>query len=147
EGGAHRVGPNLWNVVGRQIASAEGFSYSDALQGMSDQTWTLETLNEFIQNPRGFAPGTKMAYGGMRRDEQRIELLAYLHSLSDDPEPLPQQGEAPATDAEPAEKQAAQEEPAAEEPAQPESAGETAAEGEGDDIAALVAEMDPAEGE
>jgi cytochrome c len=84
EGGAHRVGPNLWNVVGRPVAHAEGYTYSDALQGMSDQTWTLETLNEFILNPRGFAPGTKMAYGGMRRDEQRLQLLAYLRSLGAD---------------------------------------------------------------
>jgi cytochrome c len=59
------------------------YSYSDALQAKSDKTWTLDALDEFLLNPRGFAPGTKMAYGGMRRDEQRIELLAYLHSLSD----------------------------------------------------------------
>jgi cytochrome c len=48
---------------------------------MSDQTWTLEALDEFLLNPRGFAPGTKMAYGGMRRDDQRHQLLAYLRSL------------------------------------------------------------------
>jgi cytochrome c len=150
EDGAHRVGPNLWGIVGRQIAHGEGYAYSDALQARSGETWTLEALNEFIHNPREFAPGTKMGYGGMRRDDQRIELLAYLHSLSDDPEPLPQQGqapedgaEAPGTDGETAEQQAAQEAPAGEEPAQPEPAEETAAEGEGQDIAELVAGMDP----
>jgi cytochrome c len=53
EGGAHRVGPNLWNIVGQPIAHHEDYSYSDALQGMSDQTWTLEALDEFLLNPRG----------------------------------------------------------------------------------------------
>ena len=81
QGGAHRVGPNLWDVVGRPIAGAEGYAYSDALQAMSGDTWTYEALDGFIHDPRGFAPGTKMAYGGMRRDEQRHQLLAYLRSL------------------------------------------------------------------
>ena len=85
EGGAHRVGPNLWGIVGRPIAQAEGYAYSDALQGKSGETWTLEALNEFILNPRGFAPGTKMAYGGMKRDEQRLQLLAYLRTLGANP--------------------------------------------------------------
>ena len=162
QGGAHRVGPNLWDVVGRPIAAAEGYAYSDALQAMSGETWTYEALDEFIHNPRGYAPGTKMAYGGMRRDEQRADLLAYLRTLSDDPKPLPQPSaedaaaEEPAAAEETAEAQGEPaEEAAAEEPAagvetaevQGEPAGEAAAKGEGDDIAALVAEMDPAEGE
>jgi cytochrome c2 len=57
---------------------------------MSGDTWTYEALDGFIHDPRGYAPGTKMAYGGMRRDEQRADLLVYLRSLSDDPEPLPE---------------------------------------------------------
>ena len=81
QGGAHRVGPNLWDVVGRPVAAAEGYAYSDALQAMSGETWSYEALSDFIANPRGFAPGTKMAYGGMKRDEQRLQLLAYLRSL------------------------------------------------------------------
>jgi cytochrome c2 len=161
EGGAHRVGPNLWDVVGQPIAHHEDYSYSDALQGMSDQTWTLEALNDFILDPRGFAPGTKMAYGGMRRDEQRVELLAYLHSLSDSPQPLPdgpaadEQDQEAETDTQPADEQAAQEEPAAAEPAQEPAAEETAqqeaaepaADGEAQGIEQIVAGMDPAEGQ
>ena len=140
QGGADRVGPNLWDIVGRPIAGAEGFAYSDALQAMSGETWTYEALNEFIHNPRGYAPGTKMAYGGMQRDAQRADLLAYLRTLSDDPEPLPQ----PAAEDAAAEGPAAEEE-TAEAPGDGEAAEEPAA--EGDDIAALVADMDPAEGE
>ncbi|MFW6076843.1 MAG: c-type cytochrome, partial [Hyphomicrobiales bacterium] len=165
EGGDHRVGPNLWDVVGQPIARHEDYSYSDALQAMSDQAWTLEALDEFILDPRGFAPGTKMAYGGMSRDEQRIELLSYLHSLSDDPEPLPQSGgaaaddgaEAPATDSEPAAEREPQEDAAVDEPAQEQPATEeadsqettddAAAEGEAGGIEDIVAGMDPAEGE
>jgi cytochrome c len=101
QGGANKVGPNLWNVVGAPIAAHEGFAYSDALKGKSGETWTYENLNAFIQNPRGFAPGTKMTFGGMRRDDQRADLIAYLRSLSDNPQPLPQ----PAAEA-PAESQA-----------------------------------------
>jgi cytochrome c len=69
EGGAHRVGPNLWNVVGQSHRPPEGLQLFRRPPGKSDQTWTLEALDQFLLNPRGFAPGTKMAYGGMRRDE------------------------------------------------------------------------------
>lgn len=155
EGGAHRVGPNLWNVVGRPIASAEGYSYSEALQGLSDQTWTLEALNDFILNPRGFAPGTKMGYGGMRRDEQRIELLAYLHSLSANPEPLSQgqaaeeeaAAEVPDGEDEIAAEDLVDEEAIAAEGEAGEPAEETAAEDDAGDLEQIVAGMDPAEGQ
>jgi cytochrome c2 len=161
EGGAHRVGPNLWDIVGQPIAHHEDYNYSDALEGMSDQTWTLEALDEFLLNPRGFAPGTKMAYGGMRRDEQRVELLAYLHSLSDSPQPLPdgqaadEEDQEAETDTQPADEQATQEEPAAVEPAQEPAAEETtqqeaaepATEGEGQGLEGIVAGMDIADGQ
>ena len=145
KGEAPAVGPNLWGVVGRPIASTE-YAYSDALQAKSGETWTYEALNEFIHNPRGYAPGTKMAYGGMQRDEQRADLLAYLRTLSDDPEPLPEPAAeaAPASEpeAETAEAQQTEGEPAA----QP-AAEEPAAEGEADGLAAQVAAIDPAAGE
>jgi cytochrome c len=142
QGGPHRVGPNLWDIVGQPIAHHDDYSYSDALQAMSGDTWTYEALDGFIRNPRGFAPGTKMAYGGMQRDDQRADLLAYLRSLSDDPEPLP----------EPTAEEAAAEEPAtdeavAEEPAEEVTAVEEPAEEEAQGIAELVAAMDPEQGQ
>lgn len=89
KGGQNKVGPNLWDVIGRPIASHEKFAYSDALKAKSDQKWTFELLNEFIRDPRSFAPGTKMTYAGMKRDSTRADILAYLRTLSDNPAPLP----------------------------------------------------------
>jgi cytochrome c len=158
KGEAPAVGPNLWGVVGRPIASTE-YAYSDALKAKSGETWTFEALNDFIHNPRGYAPGTKMAYGGMKRDEQRADLLAYLRTLSDNPEPLPEPAaeSAPAagTEAQTADAQQTESEPAAgplkdtaeTQQAQSEAAEEPAGEGEAEGIAAQVAGIDPAEGE
>ena len=106
EGGANRVGPNLWDIVGSQIAAAEGFNYSDALAGRSSETWSYENLDAFLASPRGWAPGTKMAYAGLRKASDRAELIAYLRGLSNDPQPLPE--------AEPAPEPSAAVEPAAE---------------------------------
>ncbi len=88
KGGANRVGPNLYGVVGAQIAAHEGYKYDDALTSKSDQKWTLDNLNAFITNPKAWAPGTKMSFGGIKDDAKRADLLAYLHSLADNPEPL-----------------------------------------------------------
>ena len=98
-GGANKVGPNLWNIVNRPIAAHPGFAYSDALKAKAGQPWTFDDLNAFILDPRKYAPGTKMTYAGMKRDAQRADLLAYLRTLSDSPAPLPA---APAAAAEPA---------------------------------------------
>jgi cytochrome c len=99
KGGQNKVGPNLWGIVGRPVASHEGFAYSEALKSKSGQQWTFDELNAFIHDPRGYAPGTKMTYAGMKRDSTRADLLAYLRKLSDNPVPLPA---APAAEAQPA---------------------------------------------
>jgi cytochrome c len=88
-GGANKVGPNLWNIIGRPIASHQGFAYSDALKSKSSESWTYESLDAFIHAPKTFAPGTKMTYAGIRKDETRADVVAYLRSLSDSPQPLP----------------------------------------------------------
>ncbi|MGM0562192.1 MAG: c-type cytochrome, partial [Pseudomonadota bacterium] len=93
EGGAHRVGPNLWNIVGANHAHAEDFDYSDALAEKSDEPWTYETLNAFLADPSGYAPGTRMSYNGMSDVEDRADLIAYLRSLSDEPADLPSEEE------------------------------------------------------
>lgn len=89
KGGPNKVGPNLWNVVGSNHGAKEGFSYSDAMAAKSAEPWTFEALDAFIANPKGAIPGTKMAYGGIKKPEARADLLAYLRSLSDSPQPLP----------------------------------------------------------
>lgn len=89
KGGPNKVGPNLWDVVERSLAAHEGFAYSDALKAKSAEKWTYEALNEFIKAPKQAVPGTKMAFGGVKKDQTRADLLAYLAKLSDAPKPLP----------------------------------------------------------
>jgi len=129
EGGENRVGPYLWGVVGRDIASVDGFSYSDALQGQ-DGEWTYEKLDAFLENPRDWAPGTSMSYAGLRGAEDRADLIAYLREQSNDPVPLPE-ADAETAEAEPeAEEPAEETATAAEEEAAPAEETETAAEEE-----------------
>lgn len=104
DGGANGVGPNLWGVVGADIAAHPGYTYSDALLAL-EGTWTYDALNHFIHAPRDYSPGTKMTYPGMPDVEGRADLIAYLHTLSSDPIPLPTQDE---IDAAVAEQQAAE---------------------------------------
>lgn len=88
KGGPNKIGPNLWNVVGAKHAAHEGFSYSSVMQGMPG-TWDYESLNKFIYSPRAYAKGTKMTFIGLKDDQQRADVIAYLRSLSDSPKPLP----------------------------------------------------------
>lgn len=88
KGGAAKVGPDLWGVVGRPVASAAGFAYSDALKGMGGD-WTYDKLNGWIANPKGMASGTKMAFAGEKDDKKRADILAYLQSLAETPVPFP----------------------------------------------------------
>jgi cytochrome c len=90
-GGANRIGPNLYGVLGRDIASLPDFSYSGGLSE-KEGAWDYETLDAFIADPRGWAPGTKMTFAGIGRQQERADLLLYLRSLSDNPPPLPEGG-------------------------------------------------------
>ncbi|MEI4232622.1 c-type cytochrome [Roseovarius sp. D22-M7] len=74
------VGPHLVGVVGRDIASVDGFNYSDALAGL-DGNWTLDKLSAWIENPREFAPGNRMGYQGLKDQQDRANLMAYLQSV------------------------------------------------------------------
>lgn len=88
KGGPNRVGPNLWDVVGRPKAGHEGFAYSGALKDMGG-AWTYKDLDHFIADPKGFAKGTKMSFAGVKKPEERAAVIKYLHTLSDSPKPLP----------------------------------------------------------
>lgn len=79
--GSDGVGPHLNGVVERDIASVEGFSYSDALAAL-EGVWTPDELNAFITNPKEHVPGTKMAFAGIKSGEERANLVAYLQSTN-----------------------------------------------------------------
>ena len=95
KGEPNRVGPNLYGVVGRERGSHAGFNYSGAMKGKPGK-WTVEDLNAFLHNPRGFLPGTTMGFAGVPRGSERADVIAYLNSKSDSPAPLPKAAEAPA---------------------------------------------------
>jgi len=93
KGGRNLVGPNLYGVVGRPRASEAGFNYSAAMKAKGGN-WTIDELNQFITNPRGYIPGTNMTFAGIQRGGERADVIAYLNSLSDNPAPLPKAAEA-----------------------------------------------------
>ena len=88
KGGKAGVGPNLWNTVGNIHGHMEGYAYSTALKG-KEGPWTYQELNEWLTKPSAYAPGTKMSYAGLGDAKKRADIIDYLHSLSDDPKPLP----------------------------------------------------------
>jgi len=87
-GGAAKAGPNLWGVVGRDIASAGGFGYSAALSE-KEGVWDWDALNAFLLKPSAYAKGTAMKYNGMKKDADRANLMAWLNEQSDSAIPLP----------------------------------------------------------
>ncbi|MGV0758418.1 cytochrome c family protein [Tistrella mobilis] len=119
KGGPNKVGPELWSVVGRPVASADGFAYSDALKGIGGE-WTFEKLDHFLTKPASFAPGTKMSFAGLSKVEDRAAVIAYLNSQSDAPKEIPA---APAEGAAEGGEQPAAEQPAGEQPAAQQNAG------------------------
>lgn len=82
EAGANATGPYLYGVVGRQIAAADGFGYSGALTGLEGD-WTVDALSGFLENPKAYAPGNKMTYKGLKKPQDRADVIAYLDSLDD----------------------------------------------------------------
>ncbi len=87
-GGANKVGPNLWNIVGGKPASVSGFKYSSPMSGMT-VNWEYEELNKFLYKPKTYLKGTKMSFAGLKKTNDRAAVIAYLRSLSDNPKPLP----------------------------------------------------------
>ena len=87
-GGGNKIGPALYNVVGRKIAAVEDYKYSKALVEFK-KNWSFEELNGFLIKPQKWIKGTKMAYAGLRKEKDRASVILYLNKYSDNPLPLP----------------------------------------------------------
>ena len=94
KGGPNKIGPDLYNVVNAEKGKHPGFTYSQAMEKKGG-TWTYEDLNHFIYDPRTFIPGTKMSFAGLKNDQERADVIAYLRQQSDNPPPLPEVKAAP----------------------------------------------------
>jgi cytochrome c len=88
-GGPDRIGPNLWQVVGRHVASRPGFTYSPALRAQTGN-WTYDRLFDFLAHPGRTVPGTKMTFAGFRHPEDRAAVIRFLATLGSNPPPFPQ---------------------------------------------------------
>ncbi len=76
-----KIGPHLKGIIGRKSASVEGYKYSKAMKA-ADVTWDEETLDKYLIKPKAFIKGTKMSFGGLKKDSQRQDLIAYLKEAS-----------------------------------------------------------------
>ena len=86
--GKNKIGPALYNVVGRKVGGVSDYKYSKALAGY-EKSWTFEELNGFLLKPSKWIKGTKMAYAGLRKEKDRASVIKYLNQSSDNPQPLP----------------------------------------------------------
>ena len=87
-GGGNKIGPALYNVVGRKVAAVGDYKYSKALVDYK-KNWSFEELNGFLIKPQKWIKGTKMAYAGLRKEKDRASVILYLNKYSDSPLPLP----------------------------------------------------------
>ncbi len=90
KGGKNKIGPHLWGIVGGNHAAVADFPYSDVLKGMAGKPWSYEDLDKFLENPKAYAPGTKMSFPGLKKPEERAAMIRWLRDQSDSPAPLPQ---------------------------------------------------------
>ena len=89
--GANNIGPGLYGVVGRPPGTHPGFSYDQAMSDFAakNKAWTYDLLYQFLKNPQGFMPGTKMTFAGLPTPQDRIDLIAYLRSNGSPTYPIP----------------------------------------------------------
>ena len=88
KGGGNNIGPALYNVVGRDIASISDYKYSKAMMNY-EKKWTFEDLNGYLRKPQKYIKGTKMAFAGLRKEKDRASVILYLNNNSDSPLELP----------------------------------------------------------
>jgi cytochrome c len=130
KGQGNKIGPDLYGVVGRQVASEADFNYSAPLKAKGG-TWTFDALDTWLTNPRADVPGTLMTFAGLSNEHQRADVIAYLNSNSDHPLPLPK---------------AAQNQPPANQPAASQPAGNNPPANGNNPAAAAPAASGPAPG-
>jgi cytochrome c len=100
KGGPNRVGPNLYDIVGHERGTGRGgFNFSAAMKAKGG-TWTFQELDKFLENPRGYIPGTNMTFAGLSRAQQRADVIEYLRKKADSPVPVPKVADAGAKPAE-----------------------------------------------
>ena len=88
KGGENKIGPALYGIIGRKVASKEDYKYSKAMASY-DKNWTFEEMNGYLKKPQSYIKGTKMAFAGLRKEKDRASVLLYLNQNSDNPLPLP----------------------------------------------------------
>jgi len=88
KGGKNKIGPALYNVVGREVGGVNDYKYSKTLASYSKE-WTFEELNGFLKKPASYLKGTKMSYAGLRKEKDRASIIKYLNQNGDSPKPLP----------------------------------------------------------
>ena len=88
KGGKNKIGPALYNVVGRKVGDVTDYKYSKALAAY-DKEWNFVELNGFLTKPAKYIKGTKMAYAGLKKEKDRASIIKYLNQNSDSPVPLP----------------------------------------------------------
>ena len=91
-GGPNKVGPNLWNVLNREIGKVDSYKYSKALTAFGGE-WNYSSLNKFLIKPKEYIKGTKMNYAGLRKEKDRANILLWLRSLAENPADLPTEDE------------------------------------------------------
>jgi cytochrome c len=88
KGGKNKIGPALYNVLGRNVAALDNYKYSKVLAAYG-KTWTFEEMNEFLKKPQAYIKGTKMAFAGLKKEKDRASILLFMNQNSDNPLPLP----------------------------------------------------------
>lgn len=94
KGAPNKIGPGLYNVVGAEKGKHPGYTYSQAMEKKGG-TWTYDDLNRYLYDPRQFVPGNKMSFAGLKNDQERADVIAYLRQQNDKPPPLPEVKAAP----------------------------------------------------
>ena len=88
KGGKNKIGPALYNVLGRNVAALDNYKYSKALAAYG-KSWTFEEMNGFLTKPQAYIKGTKMAFAGLKKEKERASIILFMNLNSDNPLPLP----------------------------------------------------------
>lgn len=91
EGAANKVGPNLWGTIGHVVGKVDGFSYSSAMTAYNEggtKKWEFENMNAFLLRPKAYIDGTAMGFAGLKKEEDRANVIAYINSQSSAPYPV-----------------------------------------------------------